>query len=118
MRRGFLYFLLCVTILFIACNAVPNSVQQVLDRSENNKNELEKVIDHYRKQNNKLKLKAAYFLITNLPYHYHYEGKGVENYKKLFSIITGVPNERKKYLNSIWDSLTNQFGEKFPGPAH
>lgn len=117
MKCHLFYFFIGVAIVFFSCNRLPHEVQQVLDKPGVNKKELEKVIDHYRKTNDKDKLKAVYFLIANLTHHYHYEGKGVENYKMLFSHITLLPKERKRYLERIWDSLVQQYVASFPGPV-
>ncbi len=54
-----------------------------LNFSKDNKQELEKVLSYYKGQPSKLK--AAQFLIANMPYHYTYVGLGnwyVETIKK------------------------------------
>lgn len=67
--------LLTVFILFIfhaiAQNGVPKDVNEVLEKAGKNRIELEKVIQQYNKNKaDSLKLKAAYFLISNMDIHY------------------------------------------------
>lgn len=48
-----------------------DGLNEALKQAGSNKPELEKVINHYKKSSkDALKLKAAYFLITNMPGHY------------------------------------------------
>ena len=53
----------------------------VLALSGNNRPELEKVLEHYKENDaDSLKLKAARFLIMNMPGHRSYTGKDIEEY--------------------------------------
>lgn len=62
------YVLVIFTILFIGCNPIPADVKDVLEKAGNNRPELEKVIYHYKKvDKDDEKLRAAYFLIENMP---------------------------------------------------
>lgn len=47
-----------------------------------NRKELEKVLEYY--QNDSLKLRAAQFLIENMPYHYSYQGEELKKYFQYF----------------------------------
>ena len=54
-----------IALLFlVACT--PNDVKDSLKLAGNNRNQLEKVIRHYKKHHKREKLKAAYFLIANM----------------------------------------------------
>lgn len=55
-------------LLFFSCSTLPINVQKALEQSGKNRTELEKVIEHYK--NEPQKLKAAYFLIGNMPGKY------------------------------------------------
>lgn len=70
MRKQFL-FLLILVYLFSGCRKNPVLLEEVLAYSGANRPELEKVIAHYaRNPEDSLKLRAAVFLIENMPGHY------------------------------------------------
>lgn len=56
-------------------------VAVALNFSKDNKQELEKVLSYYKGQSSKLK--AAQFLIANMPYHYTYIGWEIDTLKQL-----------------------------------
>lgn len=69
MGKSINYFILLSVSLF-SCNIKPQ-FEQALDLSENNRSELEKVITYFsERKEDSLQLKAAYFLIGNMPAHY------------------------------------------------
>lgn len=59
-----------ISLLFIisACHRYPDNVEQALILSDSNKEELIKVLEHYKGKDG-LKYDAACFLIGNMPYH-------------------------------------------------
>ncbi|WP_102407474.1 hypothetical protein [Parabacteroides bouchesdurhonensis] len=65
-------YLICFFfILFISCSSNKNKkLEFALDFAGKNRVELEKVLEHYK--NDSLKLKAACFLIENMPQHYSF----------------------------------------------
>lgn len=68
--------------------------------------QLRVVLEKYKQDT--LKLRAAEFLIENLPYHYSYEGAAVENYHKLYDLhSTGkyTPEEVLDSISSIYGNF-------------
>lgn len=63
-----------------ACTKTP--LEQALQEAGENRKELEKVLAYY--QQDSLKLKAAQYLIENMPYHYSYVGEELEKYYQYF----------------------------------
>ena len=59
-------------LLFCACSP-DTALEKALQEAGTNRAELEKVLEHYREEPEKLQ--AAQFLIENMPYHYYYEHK-------------------------------------------
>lgn len=104
--RSAIFLLLLLITWSTSCNQPSNRPEQVIATAGGNAGELEKVLAYYRDQ--PLKQRAARFLISNLPYHYHFEGPGVDTFQQLFSKIITTPEERKKDLGTIWDSLTKE----------
>lgn len=61
--------LVYVSLLLVACNET--KLEYALRRAGDNRMELEKVLLHYsQEKKDSLKLKAACFLIENMPGHY------------------------------------------------
>lgn len=66
---AFYYFIFFYCLLHISCNnAIPFEVQHAIELAGDNRNELEKVLNHYNKKD-KQKFQAACFLISNMKYH-------------------------------------------------
>lgn len=77
-RNGFVFIL--VLFVFSCKNS---RLEQALLLAGPNRTELEKVIAHYSSQeSDSLKLKAALFLIENMPGHYSYKGNAILAYYK------------------------------------
>ena len=67
-------FIIFISCLFISCqkSTFPKEVETALSFAGENKKELIKVINFYnKKESDSLKLKAAYYLISNMMYHRH-----------------------------------------------
>lgn len=98
--------------LNIACqNPQPSKLDAVLEYADENRLELEKVLAHYsRKAEDSLKLRAAEFLIKNMPYHYTMEGPTLTAY------YHAVDSINKLYTNvwdcfPLYDSLYTTYGD-------
>ena len=82
-----MYFYKCSWIIFVCCiffsctNHMQERIQYTLHQAGENSSELKKVLDHY--QNQPEKLKAARFLIANIPAHRTYVGKEIDSLKQM-----------------------------------
>lgn len=77
-------FVVCV----ITSCCTNDKLNQALSLSGENRSELEKVLKYYRENGDPLKLKAAIFLIENMPGHHSYTGDAVKKwYKDLDQIL-------------------------------
>lgn len=102
MKKLILLFLVCV----YSCNQYNSEVNKALKLAGNNKGELIKVLDYYKNQNNKEKLKAAEFLISNLPYNYSYDTVNLYKYDIVYKTYDSIKRFKKKInINKFWDSL-------------
>ncbi|GGF45384.1 hypothetical protein GCM10011339_37330 [Echinicola rosea] len=88
-----------------------------MEKSGNNKEELEKILHYYKDAEDKEKLKAAKFLIGNMEGKYWFGGEEKEKYKPLFDTIQHlweagkhVNFDYKKSLGKYWDSLKQAMG--------
>lgn len=84
--------LLCIFLLFLSsCESNYSRLEYALEAAGENRKELEKVLQHY--ENDSLKLKAAVFLIENMPAYYSYEGAVLDSMKA--ALATG---EQRGYV--------------------
>ena len=77
------YFVLPLVLLFLICSC-DSSLDFSLENAGENKDELEKVLEHFEHDPNPLKYEAAKFLIENMPYQYTFKGDAVERFNKLY----------------------------------
>jgi hypothetical protein len=104
-----IFFILFLLIVTSSCT--PRKVKEVLGIAENNRSELEKVIDHYRKVGDEQKLKAAYFLIGNMANKYSTVWLNRKEYDKLYRFIDST-RANNKTAEVRWDSLKKVYGVK------
>ncbi len=88
----------------------PKNVKKVLELAGNNRSELEEVLDHYHEKGDSLKLRAAYFLIENMPGCYEESWQAYRNGTKdtLFSL---KPFRNKYDAKPYMDSLNIYFSK-------
>jgi hypothetical protein len=109
-------FILSIVCL-AGCSGYSGEVRQALDAAGDNRGELEKVLLHYRKRLEEkeretpdapLKLRAAEFLIANMPGHYSHEDTAYINgyYNTLEKILVQGNGERQ---DSLYLSLCRQY---------
>lgn len=96
-----------VTLLFLSCSKERNRLEYALQMAGENRNELEKVLKHY--ENDSLKLKAAIFLIENMPGYYSYEGALLDSMKAALATCDWrgyiKPEVKKKWSGYSNDQL-------------
>jgi len=81
---------------------MPGSVRIALKAAGGNRRELEKVIGYYsRNHTDSMKLRAAYFLISNMPGKYYYEGEILDAYSKYLRLIGPYQDRNTIILDSI-----------------
>ena len=80
------YFILFLIILFLySCYKTNEKLYFALQQAENNRVELEKVLNHYK--NDSLKYISAIFLIENMPYYTYQVSPQIDSTKNLLSKI-------------------------------
>lgn len=92
-----------LAVLITACDG---NLRHSLDLAGDNREELEKVLLHFRNDPDPLKYKAARFLIENMPYHYSFEGRGMEQYDSIYLVMASSPHElRDSILSASLESI-------------
>lgn len=112
------YLLLCcTTIVFLltSCRSEADKrLSAVLDLAGENRKELEKVLDHYKNESDKLK--AARFLIENMPGHGGYDPKIVKEMQNVYDKFERISitynwvhtPQWKSEVKSMWDEEKNK----------
>jgi len=99
--------LIISTTLLFGC-AGPSRLDYALSSAGSNRSELETVLEHYRTvDTNPQKLRAAEFLIENLPAHYSYAGTGIYEYydyaARILADTTLTPEQQRDSLLAATD---------------
>lgn len=107
MKKLALSAFLLTAVFTIGCSK-HSPVADVLDSAGSNRTELEAVLNHYRTvDNNPQKLRAAEFLIENMPAHYSYAGTQIYEYydyaAKILANKSLSPEQQRDSLLSITD---------------
>lgn len=89
--------------------ACDGNLRHSLDMAGDNREELEKVLTHFKDDADPLKYKAAKFLIENMPYHYSLEGKGIEQYDSVYLIMSEEPIQ---FRDSVFRQLMENVDSK------
>ena len=103
---------IAVLIFFsFSCKKEQDYLERALRLAGDNRPELEKVLEYYRKNpEDSLKLRAAKFLISNMPLHYSYGGQYYEDYvRRVDSVHRDLPIELRSVLYTL--------PEKYPSLA-
>ena len=109
----FIFHVVCM-FCFSSCSSYPEEVEKALSVLGNNRAELVRVLEHYR-SNDRLKFKAACFLIENMPNKYSINGKEQKIYDidivKADSLIKSL--EHSFFLKEKSPYLKNYTFEQF-----
>ena len=102
MRHITYLILFIISGIFTGCNYQSDRLKAVLKYSGANREELEKVLEHYSKSPaDSLKLKSAIFLIENMPGHYTYSGPFLKEYYAKLDTVRNTPYHEKKLFQMI-----------------
>lgn len=99
----FLMGLLCLSSCGFLVPKEEQFLEDSLEMAGNNRRELEKVLAHYA--HNPERLKAAQWLISNMPYHHSKTGPELEKYRRYFEIASNQtlnPQTIKDSLDSVY----------------
>jgi len=112
-----LTFLFVTFAVISSCSEpIPAEVENLLTLSGDNKSELLKPIQYFKKQKDSDKLKAYYYMLQNLEDKYSLQGDEIDNYDAIFKVF-GKYIQKKKFvyksspvIKAKWDSLVNKYG--------
>lgn len=101
MIRNFLF----LVILLSSCHSKPDRLEYALELAKDNRLALEEVLTHYSKHpKDSLKLKAAIYLIENMPSHYSYvlNDNIIKNLDDIETSLDSLNNEDFHIRDSIY----------------
>ncbi len=89
-KHYFFRLLFVVPLVLISCADHSRKLQQALNHSNENRSELEKVLQYYSaSEGDSLKLRAAEFLIANMPGHFTLGGEYMDNFVRAIDSLYG-----------------------------
>lgn len=81
-------------------------LEEALENAGDNRSELEKVLKYFEVEPDSFKLRAAHFLISNMPFHQSYTGRGIEQYDSAYLKMACEPLEfRDSVFRILSDSI-------------
>jgi len=99
-------FYLSIILVMLGCSRYPADVEWALKHAGDNRAELETVLEQYSKRaEDKLKLKSAYFLIANMPFHFTVRDPKFEAFK--------VYLEENEISDRSWTDFLKTNGQHF-----
>ena len=105
----FFFFIFIISCTQPTARKYPPTIEKVLSQAKENRSELEDVINHYSKDpSDSLKLKAAYFLIANMPGHHYFKGEILEEYQSFFDIT--LDKTKTGSHRTIYRSYEDKYG--------
>lgn len=99
-----LLFLIIIIVVFFSCTS-SDFLQQSLDYAGNNRAELEKVLHHYKDDNQKHE--AAVFLISNIGGRYATVGERVDGFHHFIDSVYRIRQEEYD-IPAIYKTFRNQ----------
>lgn len=91
-----------IILSLVSCVNNTDSLHDALVKAGMNRIELDKVLNHYKSQEEKHC--AAVFLISNMPYHASMEGGGLEIYHHIYNLFSEEGTASFKKIDSIQSS--------------
>lgn len=106
------FWLIIFVFLFCSCKQdFSPGVRRILKLAGENRQELKKVLDHYQQNKaDSLKLRAARFLIENMPGHFSYDSSMLKVYRPMLIVYDSLIRYREKHpelnlikrMDSLW----------------
>ena len=97
--------------MLFACGLQITDVEYALREAGENRGELEAVLSHYAKLDDRQKLEAAQYLIRYMPYHTSYD-KGIEDYYHAIDSVVALSEDKLEQEKHI-ESLRLRFESKY-----
>ena len=107
----YLFFSLSFYLMLFACGLQITDVEYALREAGENRGELEAVLSHYAKLDDRQKLEAAQYLIRYMPYHTSYD-KGIEDYYHAIDSVVALSEDKLEQEKHI-ESLRLRFESKY-----
>lgn len=97
-----------ISLLFISCERYTPGTREALKLSGSNREQLEKVLQHYSSPADSLKRQAALFLIENMPGHYTLRGDKIDLFRQAIDQDTTCSYYYKKLYEITLDHFITE----------
>lgn len=106
-------FLICLMLLFSACSSsTEKQLDRVLELAGENRKELEKVLEHY--QNDPEKLAAAHFLIQNMIGKQVLDTNSIKKSQLYFNAFTEYSEKHGRFKNDVQYLISDSIKRLYP----
>lgn len=102
-----------ISLLMISCGKYSPAIREALKLSGNNREQLEKVLQHYHLPTDSLKLKAACFLIRNMPGHYTLHNEKIDRIRQIIDKDTNCSYYYKKLYDITLEHFIQEGSDSF-----
>lgn len=101
----------CLALISLGCES---KLKSALEFAGENRHELELVLRHYSfDKADSLKYEAARFLIENMPFHYGYAGKGMNDFRLYYPAFCEKDISRQELIDRV-KNFRGNFSDLYP----
>lgn len=107
MKKIFIkYTYIFIMVLAVVLSSCQDRLETALHMAGDNREEMEKVLCHFKDHPDPLRYKAARFLIENMPYHFSLSGDCINLYDSAYLKISSEPIQtRNEMFKQLTDSI-------------
>ena len=106
--KGVILILLCMLVASCRMRPVSSGLEETLSQAGSNRDELFRVLAHYEKEGDSLKLRAAQFLLENMAGKAYATGRVVDEYCAFMDSVFRTGHKSEEELPSIYEQYAKQ----------
>lgn len=106
--KGVILILLCMLVASCRMRPVSSGLEETLSQAGSNRDELFRVLAHYEKEGDSLKLRAAQFLLENMAGKAYATGRVVDEYCAFMDSVFRTGHKSEEELPSIYEQYEKQ----------
>lgn len=102
-------------LVITACSRYSKDTEEALSLAGDNRGELERVLEHYREQKNRLGIQAAQYLISGMAEHFAYDTADLHIYRPILhqsKLFKRFPLEEKNRIKGEWNEMLKSYPMK------
>lgn len=107
--------LIIFSFLLLSCSHQDKMLESILEISDKNRNEIEKVLTHF--QNDHEKLNSALFLINNMIGKQSIDSNSIKNVQPYYDALTSHIEKHSSYKNDVQYLICDSIKQSYPNTA-